>query len=114
MLHGADDARTCIIDILAAGQPAMRDVRRPWLSQHSYSASFNLDPRSIYRRERCVGELYPFCLDVLHVVSAFGAEGVTVQRIRRWRDVPEAIPRALRDLGSSEAKGLGSSEASDG
>ena len=30
------------------------------------------DPRGVYRKQKCSDELYPLCLDVLHIICQFG------------------------------------------
>ena len=48
-----------------------------------------------YRKKRCAGEDYPFCLDALHIICRFGSDQtVVVNRIERLADTPFAAGSA--------------------
>ena len=47
------------------------------------------DPRSVYRKQSCLGEPYPFCLDTLHIVAQFDEGGAcTVTKVEPLGDTP--------------------------
>eukprot|EP00039_Didymoeca_costata_P003593 m.68601 g.68601 ORF g.68601 m.68601 type:complete len:371 (-) comp11982_c0_seq1:39-1151(-) len=67
MFTTAEEAKACIIEILTC------------------------DPRSVYRKTKCAAELYPLCLDTLHIVSEFQENNVVqVQVVERLADTPYA------------------------
>ena len=80
MLGSADEAAACIKEVLET------------------------DPRSVYRKTKCIDQLYPLILGPLHMICRFEGRTVTVLKVERLADTEYAdekigvsnLPTALR------------------
>eukprot|EP00041_Stephanoeca_diplocostata_P034031 m.1141567 g.1141567 ORF g.1141567 m.1141567 type:complete len:126 (-) comp24449_c0_seq29:2799-3176(-) len=48
------------------------------------------DPRSVYRKNKCADELYPLCLDALHILTRFDGHTATVVSVQLLSDTAYA------------------------
>ncbi|XP_066576810.1 tRNA (adenine(37)-N6)-methyltransferase [Amia ocellicauda] len=65
----------------APGKPCFRFLRSPEEAAAAIGGVLSADPRSVYRRARCLDQLFHFCLDTAHVTCWFGDGFAEVLRV---------------------------------